>query len=197
MFYKTSVYITDILEQQNKFAPEDKEVYRYGIQQGLNLTLNILTTITIGILSGMVYPSILFLACYMPLRSFCGGAEFYIPKTCSSTPSETAYGDFDIFRFTVTQILNANHGSCNYKRIRIKASSNNGNTAWLSGTGFSGSNACTVLSGEYSQTIRFQAYKGTYCEIAPATLDYANYSLYYYGNDPDLAAYATIESDCA
>ena len=82
MFYKTSVYITDILEQQNKFAPEDKEVYRYGIQQ-------------------------------------------------------------------------------------------------------------------YSQTIRFQAYKGTYCEIAPATLDYANYSLYYYGNDPDLAAYATIESDCA
>ena len=73
MFYKTSVYITDILEQQNKFAPEDKEVYRYGIQQGLNLTLHILTTITIGILSGMVYPSILFLACYMPLRSFCGG----------------------------------------------------------------------------------------------------------------------------
>jgi accessory gene regulator B len=73
MFYKTSVYIADILEQQNKFAPEDKEVYRYGIQQGLNLTLNILTTIIIGVLCGMVYPSLLFLACYMPLRSFCGG----------------------------------------------------------------------------------------------------------------------------
>lgn len=142
-----------------------------------------------SIMTGMVSTSAFALSPY--------GAEFYIPKTCSSTPSETAYGDFDIFRFTVTQILNANHGSCNYKRIRIKASSNNGNTAWLSGTGFSGSNACTVLSGEYSQTIRFQAYKGTYCEIAPATLDYANYSLYYYGNDPDLAAYATIESDCA
>lgn len=73
MFYKTSVYIADILEQQNKFAPEDKEVYRYGIQQGLNLTLNILTTIIIGVLCGMVYPSLLFLVCYMPLRSFCGG----------------------------------------------------------------------------------------------------------------------------
>lgn len=73
MFYKTSVYIADILEQQNKFAPEDKEVYRYGVQQGLNLTLNILTTIIIGVLCGMVYPSILFLVCYMPLRSFCGG----------------------------------------------------------------------------------------------------------------------------
>lgn len=73
MFYKTSVYIADILEQQNKFAPEDKEVYRYGIQQGLNLTLNILTTIVIGVLCNMVYSSILFLVCYMPLRSFCGG----------------------------------------------------------------------------------------------------------------------------
>lgn len=73
MFYKTSVYIADIIEQQNKFAPEDKEVYRYGIQQGLNLALNILTTIVIGALCGMVYPSILFLVCYMPLRSFCGG----------------------------------------------------------------------------------------------------------------------------
>lgn len=73
MFYKTSVCIADILEQQNKFAPGDKEVYRYGIQQGLNLALNILTTIIIGILCGMVYPSIMFLVCYMPLRSFCGG----------------------------------------------------------------------------------------------------------------------------
>lgn len=73
MFYKTSVYIADILEQQNKFAPEDKEVYRYGIQQGLSLALNILTTIIIGVFCGMVYPSILFLVCYMPLRSFCGG----------------------------------------------------------------------------------------------------------------------------
>lgn len=73
MFYKTSVYIADILEQQNKFTSEDKEVYRYGIQQGLNLALNILTTIIIGVLCGMAYPSILFLVCYMPLRSFCGG----------------------------------------------------------------------------------------------------------------------------
>lgn len=73
MFYKASIYIANILEQQNKFTSEDKEIYRYGIQQGLNLALNILTTILIGALCGMLYPSILFLICYMPLRSFCGG----------------------------------------------------------------------------------------------------------------------------
>ena len=73
MFYKASVHIAEILEQQNKFTAEDKEIYRYGIQQGLNLALNILTTIIIGCLCGMLYPSILFLLSYMPLRSFCGG----------------------------------------------------------------------------------------------------------------------------
>lgn len=52
---------------------EDKELYRYGIQQGLNLALNILTTMIIGCLFGMFYSSVLFLLSYMPLRSFCGG----------------------------------------------------------------------------------------------------------------------------
>lgn len=73
MFYKASIYIADILEQQNKFMAEDKELYRYGIQQGLNLALNILTTMIIGCLFGMFYSSVLFLLSYMPLRSFCGG----------------------------------------------------------------------------------------------------------------------------
>ncbi len=73
MFYKASVYIANILEQQNKFMAEDKELYRYGIQQGLNLALNMLTTMLIGCLCGMFYSSVLFLLSYMPLRSFCGG----------------------------------------------------------------------------------------------------------------------------
>lgn len=73
MFYKASIYIADILEQQNKFMAEDKELYRYGIQQRLNLALNILTTMIIGYLCGMFYSSILFLLSYMLLRSFCGG----------------------------------------------------------------------------------------------------------------------------
>lgn len=125
------------------------------------------------------------------------GKQFYIPKSCSSTASETASGNYDIFSFKVTEILNANKQSCNYKRIRIKAKSNSSSTQWLSGTGFTGSTGCTVLSGNYNSTMTFQAYKGTYCEIVPSTFSSATYSFYYYGNDPDLAAYATIESDCA
>lgn len=73
MFYKVSIYITNILEQQNKFSAEDKEIYRYGVQQAFNIALNVLTTIIIAALCGMIFPGILFLLCYIPLRSFCGG----------------------------------------------------------------------------------------------------------------------------
>lgn len=113
MFYKTSVYIADILEQQNKFAPEDKEVYRYGIQQGLNLALNILTTIIIGVLCGMVYPSILFLICYMPLRSFCGGYHAKTHLRCyiysvimiTSILLVTKYATFNILLYEVLVLI--------------------------------------------------------------------------------------------
>lgn len=125
------------------------------------------------------------------------GREFYIPKKCSSTASETFEGDADMFGFKVTKILKGNRKSSNYKRIRIKATSNSSETAWLKGTGFTGSNKCEVIGSQYGKNITIKAYKGTYCEIAPATYDYAKYSFYYYGNDPDLDAYATIESKWA
>lgn len=113
MFYKTSVYIADIIEQQNKFAPEDKEVYRYGIQQGLNLALNILTTIVIGALCGMVYPSILFLVCYMPLRSFCGGYHAKTHLRCyiysvimiTSILLVTKYAAFNIVLYEILVLI--------------------------------------------------------------------------------------------
>ena len=113
MFYKTSVYIADILEQQNKFTTEEKEIYRYGIQQGLNLALNILTTIIIGVLCGMVYPSILFLVCYMPLRSFCGGYHAKTHLRCyiysvimiTSILLVTKYTAFNIFLYEVLVLI--------------------------------------------------------------------------------------------
>lgn len=73
MFYKLSERIADGFEKQRVISSEDKELYRYGVQQGLNLLLNLLTTFVIGILCGMLMASILFIVVYMPLRSFAGG----------------------------------------------------------------------------------------------------------------------------
>ena len=125
------------------------------------------------------------------------GRQFYIPKKCSSTASETITVDCveSGFSFKVTKILKGNKKSSNYKRIRIKATSNSNKTKWIKGVGFTGTKGCSVISGQYTKTLIFKAYKGTYCEIAPDAYGDATYSFYYYGNDPDLDAYATIESD--
>ncbi|SDE91643.1 accessory gene regulator B [Fontibacillus panacisegetis] len=52
---------------------DDKDLYAYGLQQGLFIILNVLTTVAIGLISGMFWQSILFMAAYLPLRSFAGG----------------------------------------------------------------------------------------------------------------------------
>ncbi|MGF7050755.1 accessory gene regulator B [Paenibacillus sp. DS2015] len=52
---------------------DEKDLYAYGLQQGLIIILNILTTVAIGLFSGMFWQSILFMAAYLPLRSFAGG----------------------------------------------------------------------------------------------------------------------------
>ncbi len=73
MFYKLSERIVDGFEKQRVILSEDKEIYRYGVQQGLNLAFNFLTTLVIGAVCGMLWESVLFMAAYMPLRSFAGG----------------------------------------------------------------------------------------------------------------------------
>ena len=54
-------------------AEEDKELYTFGMQQGMIMLLNIISTIIIGIIFDMVWQSVVFLLAYMPLRSYAGG----------------------------------------------------------------------------------------------------------------------------
>lgn len=73
MFYRISEQITNDFERLNVIRSEDREIYRYGVQQGLNLLLNLLTTAVIGILCGMFWESVVYIAAYMPLRRYAGG----------------------------------------------------------------------------------------------------------------------------
>ncbi len=61
---------------------EDKELYTYGLEQGLLIVINILTTMLIGIVLGMVWQSILFMIAYLPLRSFAGGYHAKTQSQC-------------------------------------------------------------------------------------------------------------------
>ncbi|MDE7192989.1 MAG: accessory gene regulator B family protein [Oscillospiraceae bacterium] len=73
MFVKLSEYITQRLENEKVIQPDNRELYRYGFQQGLILLLNFVTSVIIGVIFGKALESVLILATYIPLRSYAGG----------------------------------------------------------------------------------------------------------------------------
>lgn len=73
---------SDKLVTNKVIEAEDKELYAFGLQQSLLILANILTTIVIGIIFGMILESILFLVSYIPLRSFAGGYHSKTPLRC-------------------------------------------------------------------------------------------------------------------
>lgn len=52
---------------------EEKEIYSYGLHQGLLIIINIATTLFIGFLFKQVWEIIVFMIAYIPLRTYGGG----------------------------------------------------------------------------------------------------------------------------
>ena len=52
---------------------EDREIYAYGLYQGIVMAINILTYILISLYFKMVWESMIFLISYIPLRTYAGG----------------------------------------------------------------------------------------------------------------------------
>lgn len=73
MFERLSAIIADRFLELKVISSDDYELYRYGIQQGFILLLNILSVMVISLILGMVTECIVFLLSYVPLRSYAGG----------------------------------------------------------------------------------------------------------------------------
>lgn len=82
MFAVVSERITRRLEESRSIQSEERELYLFGIEQGLTMLLNLATTLCIGLLCGMVWQSVVFTATYIPLRSFAGGYHAKTPTRC-------------------------------------------------------------------------------------------------------------------
>lgn len=65
--------IVDSFSKKGIIESEDKELYAYGLQQGLWMFLNFLSTIIIGLVFNMLLQSIIFMFAYIPLRTHAGG----------------------------------------------------------------------------------------------------------------------------
>jgi len=74
--------ITDSLVNAGVAPVEDRELYEFGIRQGILLVINIATAILIGLLTGMIWQCIVFLLAYNPIRSYAGGFHAGTPMKC-------------------------------------------------------------------------------------------------------------------
>lgn len=82
MFTEVSERLTQSLITNQIIQSDNRELYRYGIQQGLTMILNLATTLLIGVLCGMLWQSIVFYMTYIPLRSYAGGYHAKTPVRC-------------------------------------------------------------------------------------------------------------------
>lgn len=74
--------IVNSLINNGAVPQEDKELYEFGIRQGIMFLLNILTTVVIGLAVGMFWQSVVFLIVYYPTRSYAGGYHTNSPLSC-------------------------------------------------------------------------------------------------------------------
>lgn len=82
IFSRLSHKIGDNLVRSNVIKEEDAEIYIYGINQILVSVLNVSSALIIGLILGMFFESIIFMAAYIPLRSFAGGYHAKTPIRC-------------------------------------------------------------------------------------------------------------------
>lgn len=61
---------------------DDIEIYEYGLEQGIVLLYNFLTTVIIGAVMGMLWQAVVFIICYSTLRTFAGGYHARTPLRC-------------------------------------------------------------------------------------------------------------------
>lgn len=82
MFAKVAKQLAVHLEENQIIKSDDRELYVYGLNQGLSILLNIVTTLGIGLLFGTVLQLVVFMVAYIPLRSYAGGYHARTPVRC-------------------------------------------------------------------------------------------------------------------
>lgn len=70
------------LVRSNVVKEEDAEIYIYGINQILTSVLNVSSALIIGLIFGTFFEVAVFMATYIPLRSFAGGYHAKTPLRC-------------------------------------------------------------------------------------------------------------------
>lgn len=74
--------IGDDLVRSGIIKEEDADVYIYGINQIMSYVFNVSSSLIIGLIFGVTFEIIIFMAAYIPLRMFAGGYHAKTPLRC-------------------------------------------------------------------------------------------------------------------
>lgn len=106
MFSEISELMTQSLINNQIIQSDNRELYRYGIQQGLTMILNLATTLLIGVLCDMLWQSIVFHLAYIPLRSYAGGYHAKTPVRCYLFSSAMMFAILSVMRWvTISNLI--------------------------------------------------------------------------------------------
>jgi accessory gene regulator B len=82
MFSRVSERITENMVKSGTVDSEERDIYLYGVQQGLFVTLNIGVTIAAGLIFDVFWQLLIFTAALISLKSFAGGYHAKTPQRC-------------------------------------------------------------------------------------------------------------------
>lgn len=69
--------------KKNILAEDERALYQYAYEVLLNQGINILVAVFIAVIFQAPIPVFVFLVCYIPLRSFCGGYHASTHERCT------------------------------------------------------------------------------------------------------------------
>lgn len=82
MFNNIAVHIVDKLIEYNTINSDDRDIYKFGINQIFTNLFNFITVILIGLAIDSVKEAVFFFTAFIPLRIFAGGFHSRTPLRC-------------------------------------------------------------------------------------------------------------------
>ena len=105
MIAKQIEKFTEILIEKEISKADDKDLIVYGLSTGIELCFNILTTIVLGFLFGLVFESLVFLVSFSLIRTYSGGYHCQKAVNCYLMSSGIVVSVLVIVKFTPKEYM--------------------------------------------------------------------------------------------
>ena len=87
------------MKEAKELTDEDKEIYLFGLIQGVIFLLNTFTALCIGMILNMLIEVIIYLVCFIPIRIFAGGYHAKTQFRCYIMSTVTTFVALRLIKF--------------------------------------------------------------------------------------------------